>query len=604
MADMVRHSARLAFAAALLASGPSAFGQCPNDNTYWQTTTPACPGTTVASTCLFGGEYQLINVVAGNTYTFSTCGTTTWDTQITLYNNAGGGSLGYNDDACGVQSSITWVATFTGQLRVLIDQWSLFFPCGSNSSCATLTVTCSTPVVPPPGGCIYVLNLFDSFGDGWGSSNVGVSINGGPFQYYTVTGTSNSVSIPVMPGNSIVLSYNNSGPYQGENSYNLTLGSGAVFSSGTPPANGIVYAGTLTCVPPPAPPEDCIGSVTICNGQSFNNNTNNTGLVADLNLSTAGCLANNERQGTWYNFTVSASGQIGFTINPSDPADDYDFAIWGPFPPGSTPSSICPPLSAPLRCSYAAPSGATGLNFTAGDLTEGAGGDKWVRYLDVVVGQVYLLYISNWSQSGLAFSLGWDLQGGASLDCAILGATLLGPEAEDATDHVRVEWRTLDEREITAFEVERAMAGDGSFTSIGMVQGAGGAGGTTSYEFIDPHPQVGLNQYRLKVHESNGSAGFSDVVSVLHGATLADASISPNPANDQALLRFNALADGPLSVELIDAVGRVHQRQTFTASGGWNSLSLGLHRLPEGQYTCRLQHLGGSPVHLRLSVLR
>ena len=144
---MVRHYARLALASALLASGSLVFGQCPNDNTYWQTTTPTCPGSTVASTCLFGGEYQLINVVAGNTYTFSTCGTTTWDTQITLYNNAGGGSLGYNDDACGLQSSVTWVATFTGQLRVLIDA----FPCANLSSCATLTVNCSTPVVPPPG---------------------------------------------------------------------------------------------------------------------------------------------------------------------------------------------------------------------------------------------------------------------------------------------------------------------------------------------------------------------------------------------------------------------------------------------------------------------
>jgi hypothetical protein len=80
-----------------------------------------------------------------------------------------------------------------------------------------------------------MLNLYDSFGDGWGSSNVGVSINGGPFTYYTVTGSSNFVAIPATPGTLIVLTYNNSGPFQGENSYTLTLGPGSIFNSGCPP---------------------------------------------------------------------------------------------------------------------------------------------------------------------------------------------------------------------------------------------------------------------------------------------------------------------------------------------------------------------------------
>ncbi|MCB0783586.1 MAG: hypothetical protein KDC02_05025, partial [Flavobacteriales bacterium] len=90
------------------------FPQCGNDNVQTGTAvTPNCPGTTTIS-CVQGGQYALVNVVAGNTYTFSTCGAT-FDTQITLYNNTGGPSIGYNDDACGLQSTVTWTATFTGQ---------------------------------------------------------------------------------------------------------------------------------------------------------------------------------------------------------------------------------------------------------------------------------------------------------------------------------------------------------------------------------------------------------------------------------------------------------------------------------------------------------
>lgn len=97
--------------------------------------------------CIWGGEYVLVNVVAGNTYQFSTCGGAFWDTQITIYNNAGGEPLGFNDDGCGLQSTLTWVATFTGQLRVLVDQYN----CASNSTCATLTITCSAPGACPAG---------------------------------------------------------------------------------------------------------------------------------------------------------------------------------------------------------------------------------------------------------------------------------------------------------------------------------------------------------------------------------------------------------------------------------------------------------------------
>lgn len=131
------------------------WAQCPNNNALYNVAaTPPCPGS-ITVNCIWGGEYVLVNVVAGNTYTFSTCGGAFWDTQITIYNNAGGAALGYNDDACGLQSSLTWLATFTGQLRVLVDQYN----CASNFSCAALTITCTIPALPacctahPGTGC-------------------------------------------------------------------------------------------------------------------------------------------------------------------------------------------------------------------------------------------------------------------------------------------------------------------------------------------------------------------------------------------------------------------------------------------------------------------
>lgn len=455
----------------------------------------------------------------------------------------------------------------------------------------------------PPGGCVYMLNLFDSFGDGWGSSNVGVSINGGPFTYYTVTGSSNFVAIPATPGTLIVLTYNNSGPFQGENSYTLTLGAGSIFNSGSPPAAGTSYAGTLTCNPPPSPPEDCVGSITICSGQSFNNNTNNTGNVADLTLATAGCLLNTERQGTWYNFTISSGGQVAFTINPANPADDYDFAIWGPFPPGSTPGSICPPLTAPLRCSYAAPSGATGLNYTATDLSEDAFGDKWVRYLDVTVGQVYLLYISNWSQSGLAFNLDWNLQGGASLDCTVLRADLLDLRAGNLPEAIAVEWTMPHGNPVERFVVERAWTG-GTFTEIGSVAADHGTMSEERYRFLDASPMQGVNWYRLRLHDAQGGTAHSAEVAVHRMRMSADFAIHPNPFSDQGWLIFSSLTEGVADLHLYSTDGRVLRAWQHPVLDGANRLNLLVQGLSEGTYPLRLSLPDGTCLHQRLTISR
>ncbi len=664
--------------------------QCANNNLLYTTVTPTCPGSSTVP-CVYGGEYVLVNVVSGNTYTFSTCGNALWDTQITLYNNLGGGSLGFNDDGCGLQSTITWVATFTGQLRVLVDQ----FPCISNSLCANLviacgggpppvvcgsqvydpggaagnypngsnfvqtycpsvpgdvltmtfnsfateagwdfvtiyngpntgspslgtfsgttipgpftsthpggcltlafssdlsvaaagwsaTLTCGPPPPPPSGDCVYTLTLLDSFGDGWGSSAVGVSINGGPFTYYTVTGSSNQILLGVDINDVIVLDYNNSGPWQGENSFSLTLMGGILYTSGTAPAAGINYAGTVSCQPPPAPPEDCIGGFTICNDQGFNNSPSNTGSVTDLNASNYGCLLDAERQGTWYNFSASASGTLAFTISPSNGADDYDFALWGPFPPGSSVSSICPPLGAPLRCSYAAPSGDTGLNFTATDQSESAFGDKWVQYLDVQVGEVYLLYISNWSQSGLAFDLDWDASSTASLDCTVLPISVVGLFAEPVGGQVLVGWSTFSEVGSERFLVERAGA-DHAFEVIGILPAAGYSLAVIDYRMHDNDPLLGTNHYRVREESMDGTYRYSPVVSVDHkgGSRI---HLYPVPVGGSLNVVWEGGAEASYRMRIMDAAGQIMGAWEFMLPDGRLDRTIPLMGYDAGSY--------------------
>lgn len=103
-----------------------------------------------------GGNYTTFNVVAGLTYTWSTCGDTDFDTELTLFQGTGcsGTELAYNDNFCGDQSQITWTATFTGVVTILLTEmdyilWVIPDPCQTNSDQMTLSVSCSDM----PVGC-------------------------------------------------------------------------------------------------------------------------------------------------------------------------------------------------------------------------------------------------------------------------------------------------------------------------------------------------------------------------------------------------------------------------------------------------------------------
>ena len=121
------------------------FSQCPNDNTFNMDLTPTGQGNTQTSSCTFGGEYNTVNVISGVSYTFSTCNAG-YDTQITLINDITGSVEGYNDDFCGLQSQITWVAGYSGVLRVLVDAYF----CADNATCTPVTVTQNTGAASSP----------------------------------------------------------------------------------------------------------------------------------------------------------------------------------------------------------------------------------------------------------------------------------------------------------------------------------------------------------------------------------------------------------------------------------------------------------------------
>lgn len=243
------------------------------------------------------------------------------------------------------------------------------------------------------------------------------------------------------------------------------------------------------------------------------------------------------------------------------------------------------PTGPPLRCSYAAPPPyTTGLNATAAQTTEGASGTGWVKNIQALAGQVFALYIDNFSATGQAFTLNWQLSSGGSLDCTVLPVEMLALEATAHDPKVLVEWSTATEQNSSHFNVMRS-ADNASFTHIGTVMAAGNAQFRSDYLFVDEAPFRGANFYRLEQVDRDGTAKRSKTVVATLGGADGRLSIYPNPAGDVLNILFTKAMAGPVEASILDALGRVVLREAITVDGAGPAAPFRLEGLAKGWYS-------------------
>jgi hypothetical protein len=451
---------------------------------------------------------------------------------------------------------------------------------------------CARRMASPNGPCDYTLRMTDTGGDGWNGGYVRVCV-GAACTNYTIVGSTGFINFGGFPGTIITYQYFPLGGFQNQISYQIQANNGfAIYGSPSPPPTGI--NGTFTidalCNVPPAPPSDCIGSVEVCTNQVITGLPGNTGNTVDLAPGNRGCLSSNEVRGQWFRFTAYQGGTIAFDIAPGVPAD-YDWAIWGPYIGAPT----CIPGGPPLRCSYAAGGGPTGMNLSAIDLSEGAGGDRYVRYIDALAGQTFLLYVDRFSSINTPFALAWNLGGGADINCLVLPVQMLSFEAKPEQRMVNVTWATASERNSAFFEVQRSEDAS-TWERLGQVAASGNTQNTTSYAFVDENPHSGMNFYRLRQVDINGDEVYTDHVAVLFRRTGLPIEVYPNPAKESISASFTSQMAGVMQWRVMDMSGRIVEQGTFSAQNGTNRMEVNLTRVESGSYMLEL--MDGAGVHL------
>ncbi|HPF92240.1 MAG TPA: T9SS type A sorting domain-containing protein, partial [Flavobacteriales bacterium] len=208
-------------------------------------------------------------------------------------------------------------------------------------------------------------------------------------------------------------------------------------------------------------------------------------------------------------------------------------------------------------------------------------------------GQVYILYVDNYSTTGQAFNLSWQLSGGASLDCSVLPVSFLNLIAAQQYESVEVSWTTQSEEASDHFIIQRSNDGR-YFEPIGRLDAGSMSSSAIDYRFLDEYPRNGQNHYRIVRVDVDGRSQISNSVVVHFKAPGDRVIVVPNPAHDRIFLSFTPV-NGEVIVQLFDPTGRLLRTWAEGATAG--PLTLPIADLETGAYTILVgttsgEHLG------------
>ena len=204
-----------------------------------------------------------------------------------------------------------------------------------------------------------------------------------------------------------------------------------------------------------------------------------------------------------------------------------------------------------------------------------------MRFLDVVLGQYYLVYVDNFSRNGISFSLTFG--GSAAISCTILPVDLMAFDAQALNRQVDVNWSTASETNSSHFLVERSTDG-AYFEPLGSVNAAGNSTSRNDYKFVDPSPVNGLNFYRLRQVDRDDEFAFSDVKTVLFRDSSIPLYVFPNPANDILQASFGSTSEGVIRWRVLDTSGRLVGDGSTSRFVGNNRFEVPVNKLDAGSY--------------------
>ena len=170
----------------------------------------------------------------------------------------------------------------------------------------------------------------------------------------------------------------------------------------------------------------------------------------------------------------------------------------------------------------------------------------------------------------------------------VLPVTLTSFTATAVERRTVLDWKTESEYNNDYFDVQRSFDGT-TFDLIGNVDGNGTTTEAHEYRFTDNNPVNGVNYYRLKQVDFDGTEHFSNIALVKFDfVQSADISFRPNPALD--VLYVSGLKENAV-VNIYNVTGKIILSYTADENGEG---MIDVRGLSSGSYIIRVFQNDGS----------
>lgn len=182
-----------------------------------------------------------------------------------------------------------------------------------------------------------------------------------------------------------------------------------------------------------------------------------------------------------------------------------------------------------------------------------------------------------------AFEADVSIQGGTNcVDRSFFPVELTNFEANsNSNGQVQLNWETASELENQGFEIERSREGK-KWETLDFVKGVGTTFDVQQYDWIDMKPYTqGLNYYRLKQIDFDGTTDYSEIVVAELKPNKEDLLVVPNPANDFLNLQLGDVTK-EVSVAIYNSGNQL--MKSFPIFIENSDISLDISDLPNGIY--------------------
>ncbi|WP_127130612.1 T9SS type A sorting domain-containing protein [Pseudoflavitalea rhizosphaerae] len=167
-----------------------------------------------------------------------------------------------------------------------------------------------------------------------------------------------------------------------------------------------------------------------------------------------------------------------------------------------------------------------------------------------------------------------------------LPVTWLYVRGERKQQSAIINWATAQEFDSDNFVVEYSRDGR-EYTSIGEVKAAGNSSTSRKYEFTWHGLQPGVNYFRLKQIDKNGTFSYSSIISIPFADRNTAPVLLPNPVDKTATLLVPPSFEAT-HLNVFDAAGRIVWQQAITSNNNSYQL-LQLGSLQKGIYVLQVK---------------